>query len=165
MGVEAFLHDDALEALHSGLGSDGCAVVTGGSGHNALVTHLLGGSDCAGSSSCLEGTGGVGCFVLGKDGSAVTGLRILSCQSGEVSQFEDRGVADAGEGLDSFDLFQGVAGGSHQSFVVEAHFAGFELVVVEAHRLFHDLIVSSHYGSVVFSQCHYSSPPNRISLS
>ena len=165
VGVEAFLHDDALQALHGGLGCDGCAVVAGSGGHNALVAHLLGGRDCAGSSSGLEGTGGVGGFILCQDGGAVTGLGVLSGQRGQVSEFEDRRVADAGQGLHSFDLFEGVAGGGHQSFVVEAHLAGFELVIVEAHGLFHDLVVSSHYGSVVFSQCHYSSPPNRISLS
>jgi hypothetical protein len=83
----------------------------------------------------------------------------------EISELKNRSVAYACSRLDLHDLFNSVSGGSHECFVIKSHFAAFELIIVQTHGVLHNFIVSSHNGSIIFSQCHYFSPPNRISLS
>ena len=164
LGVVAFLHDDALEALHRRLGSHSRAVVAARRGDDALVAHLLCMVDARGRAALLEAARRVRSFILHKDARALAGLCIFAGKRRQVVQFEDRGVAHVEFPLDADVILKRIAGAVHQRFIVEGDGAGFILAVIDAHGLFYDLalaagdsLVALVYDHAVY---HASSPPN-----
>ena len=166
LGVIALLDDDALQTLHGGLRGHGSAVVAGGSGHNALVAHLLGMVHRGGGAALLEGAGGVGGLVLDEDAGALAGSGALSGQRGQVVQLKNGGVAHVILLLDADMILQGIAGIGHQGFIIEDDAFFFVLAVIHADGVTDDLALAAGDGGVTSVHlAHASAPSNKTPLS
>ena len=163
-GVVGFLDDDALEALHRGLGGHGGAVVAGGRGDDALIAVSLGKGHRTGGPAGLKGAGGVGHLILHTDGGAIAGLGALAGQGGQVPQREERGIAHSGQPLHPFYLLHGEPRRGHHLLVVKGDRAALKGGEIHAQGLLHNFALAAHHGGVILCQCHHLSPPYRNAL-
>ena len=160
LGVVALLDNDALQALHRGLGSHCRAIVAAGGGDDALVAHLFGLVDGGHRPAFLKASGGVGRLVLDENTRALAGSGALAGQFGQVLQLEDGGVAHVELLLQADVILQGVAGVVHHVLVAESDGTGLVAAVVHAHGLVDDLTLAACDGLIALIYDHTCSPPN-----
>ena len=163
MGVIALLDDDALKALHSGLGGHRRAVIAAGGGDDALIPQLLGVVHRGYRPPLLKAAGRVGGLVLDEDPGALAGSGVFPGQSSQVVQLENRGIAHIEPALEADVVLQGIAGVVHHSLVVKGNGPGLIAAVIHAHGLLDNISLAAGDRLIALihdhTAHHASSPP------
>jgi hypothetical protein len=104
----------------------------------------------------------VGGFVLDENSCAVTGFRHLSRERRHVFQVHERCVSDSEIALNPDDFIDRDADVTHHGFIVKGNTFALIIIVIDAERLAHNIILPIHYGSICHI-LHFDSPPNMSS--
>ena len=157
--VKALLDDDRPEVPHRTLGSDRCAVVSAGRGHDAFVSHLLRhvyGYRC---SSVFERSRRIRALVLDEYPGAFAFRRDLPGKGRQIFEFKKRSVADADASLDLTYLFERHIDVFHHLLIIKGDVSRLIFRIVYTESRLHYFTGSVH-DSLITHIFHHLSPPS-----